>query len=179
MDYEKIAHYGGYTKGSAQVLYRKAHRKLLDAFPVSDNQSMDNNTSDGAAPQTPKTPSAKGGKAGTNAGKKRKSAAAAENDDTPSTASSLSGGGDVTPGADGSGVAVDGEARTPTKTPAKRQRKSPVKKTAAVYVLLFSLSLLSEYVLLTFRFTQQTRAYQKGRAGFRRPERSHQVRATR
>lgn len=136
MDYEKIAHYGGYTKGSAQVLYRKAHRKLLDAFPVSDDQRMNNNTSvsDGAVPQTPKT---KGGKVGAGSGKKRKTAAtpaAAGEDDTPPT--SNLGGGDVTPGADESGAVVDGEAHTPTKTPAKRQRKSPVKKTPSVCVLL-------------------------------------------
>jgi hypothetical protein len=127
MDYEKIAHYGGYTKGSAQVLYRKAHRKLLDAFPVSDEPL--NNTPD-AAPQTPKS---KGGKASAAAAKKRK-ATAEESADTTSTPGEPDGSV-VTP-ANGSGV--DGEARTPTKPSAKRQRKSPVKKTA-VYVFLLPL----------------------------------------
>ncbi|CRG88136.1 hypothetical protein PISL3812_05163 [Talaromyces islandicus] len=117
MDYEKIAHYGGYTKGSAQVLYRKAHRKLLDAFPDPGEASYNNTTTSR-------------GKAGGGSVKKRKTASAPAAEDAEGDADAAPTAGEpATPG-DGS-AGVDGEARTPTKSPVKRQRKSPVKKTAA------------------------------------------------
>ncbi|KAH8693857.1 hypothetical protein BGW36DRAFT_383869 [Talaromyces proteolyticus] len=109
VDYEKVAKYGGWTKGSAQVLYRKALRKLMDAFPVDEEaESADPSAADPVTPG-PKSAS-KGGKRRASTGKKRK--------DVENTPVEL-----VTGGA--------GDAESPT--PAKRQRKTLVKKTPVKY----------------------------------------------
>lgn len=135
MDYEKIAQYGGYTKGSAQVMYRKALRKLLDAFPVPEESQK--NTSDA----TPSTPKPKGGKAGAGSGaaKKRKADAGADANSTTISPDAPDAGAAPTTFVDGSGVDGEAGAASPVKTPAKRQRKSPVKKTPTYAYLSFFL----------------------------------------
>jgi hypothetical protein len=147
-------------------MYRKAYRKLFDELPGDIP----------ASEARPSTPKAKGGRAGTgaSAAKKRKAAAAED-----ATVDSPTTGEPATPG-DASAAGFDGEARTPTITPAKRQRKSPVKKTA-VYVFAFFPVSLSLCVCMCVRVSsanigfsnQRIRPFQGG-AGFRRPERRDQ-----
>lgn len=131
-DYEQIAKYGGYTKGSAQVLYRKALRKLTDAWPVQgdagssasasgpENAGTDPATPSGKA-QTPKTPRSRA-----NTGKKRKDVAGGaggveDQDITPSGNPQTP----FTPGAEGfheDAMAME----TPTKKPKKAPAKQPI-----------------------------------------------------
>ncbi|KAL1965886.1 hypothetical protein VTN77DRAFT_5019 [Rasamsonia byssochlamydoides] len=100
IDYEKVAEKGGYTKGSAQVLYRKALRKLMEL-----NGFTETNASGDAAVSTPvATPAKAKGSA-----KKRKAAVDAVSDDSPDAP--------ATP---------DTADDTPTKP--KRQQKTPAKK---------------------------------------------------
>jgi hypothetical protein len=125
VDYDLIAKYGGYTKGSAQVLYRKVLRKLTDSLDVSE---IPGDATDPATPgpKTPKTPRSRKSN-----GKRGKGAAA--EDQNPGADASLTPGA---PGADamntfltGAG-ALDGSEIEPI-TPSKRPRKTPVKKAVA------------------------------------------------
>lgn len=110
MDYDKVAEYGGYTKGSASVLYRKAHKKLMEAYNLTNVNADDDGAVGPATPAKPPKTKARGSASA----KKRKGAA------------------ETTPGAPGAEDTANGdavEAETPTKP--KRQRKTPAKKGAA------------------------------------------------
>ncbi|EED20411.1 histone h1.3., putative [Talaromyces stipitatus ATCC 10500] len=125
VDYEKLAKYGGYTKGSAQVLYRKALRKLTDVYPI-DADAMAGNGDAGSDPvtptskaKTPKTPNSR------TSGKKRKDAAAAEDQDT--TAAPQTPLGPTID--DAAGDALDAEMATSTKKPRKTSSKQATTNT--------------------------------------------------
>lgn len=104
-----MAKYGGYTKGSAQVMYRKALRKLTDAFPIEEDRTsaFDNAANDPATPsakaKTPNTPKSR------TSGRKRKDVV------TPQTP--------LTPGNDIVYEIGDIELDTPTKKPKKATGK--------------------------------------------------------
>ncbi|PKX92965.1 putative histone h1.3 [Aspergillus novofumigatus IBT 16806] len=102
IDYEKLASKGGYTAGSANVMFNKAKRKLAELN--ADNSTKNGSSAAGEASSS-KTATAtpKKGQA-----KRKKAAAAADAED---------------------GGAEGEEAATPTKP--KRQRKTPAKKGAA------------------------------------------------
>lgn len=133
-DYEQIAKYGGYTKGSAQVMYRKALRKLTDAYPVEGDAgavSASTPTTGGTDPvtpsgkaKTPKTPRSRATR-----GKKRKDSGAGSGveDQDAFTPSSAGPQTPFTPGAEGfPEVDADMAMETPTKKPKKAAAKQPV-----------------------------------------------------
>jgi hypothetical protein len=143
VDYEQIAKYGGYTKGSAAVLYRKALRKLTDAYPiegdvVSGASASDNAGNDPVTPsakaKTPKTPRSRA------TGRKRKDVGEEADSITPS-------GGPQTPFGPGNDVALDVGClamETPTKKP-----KTAAGKQATSYVFPSCFLLVSNLFILT------------------------------
>lgn len=139
-DYEQIAKYGGYTKGSAQVMYRKALRKLTEAWPVDDDAAVAGSSSASSGPEiagtndpvtpsgkakTPKTPRSRAA----TSGKKRKDVAGAgagaaveDQDVTPSAGVQSP----FTPDAEGFHEAGAMVMETPTKKPKKAAAKQPI-----------------------------------------------------
>ncbi|OKL63803.1 hypothetical protein UA08_00042 [Talaromyces atroroseus] len=135
VDYEQIAKYGGYTKGSAQVMYRKVLRKLTDSLDASGVNNADGG--DAAmlgSSETPATPAAKTPKTPRSRKSNKRTKGTTEEVDPGDEASPMVHTPSA-PDADamntfltGAG-ALDGSDTEPT--PSKRQRKSPIKKTPA------------------------------------------------
>lgn len=135
MDYEQIAKYGGYTKGSAQVMYRKALRKLTEAWPVegdaavpgASSASASNNAGDDPVTpsgnsKTPKTPRSRA-----TSGKKRKEATATGAVEDHNAISPSSGPNTpFTPGAEVIYEVADIAMETPTKKPKKAAGKQAI-----------------------------------------------------
>ncbi|GAM36882.1 hypothetical protein TCE0_022f06328 [Talaromyces pinophilus] len=136
-DYEQIAKYGGYTKGSAQVMYRKALRKLTEAWPVDGDAAVAGSSSASSGPEiagnndpvtpsgkakTPKTPRSRAA----SSGKKRKDVAGAveDQDVTPSAGAQTP----FTPGAEGWHEAGAMVMETPTKKPKKAPAKQAISR---------------------------------------------------
>lgn len=129
VDYEMLAKHGGYTRGSAQVLYRKALRKLTDAYPIEGEASGTSGTDAGNDPVTPsgkakappKTPKSRA------SGKKRKDAAGADGQDTTAITPI---GDPLTPLAPGGDVIL-GTGDIVMETPTKKPKKATAKQVAS------------------------------------------------
>lgn len=129
VDYEQIAKHGGYTKGSAQVLYRKALRKLMDALDGACATNAEAGDGNGnlesteapttpSAPKTPKTPRSRKGK------RSKDGVEGQALDGNASAADAQAPGGDIM-----NPFGAPGDEVEPI-TPTKRQKKSPTKQPA-------------------------------------------------
>jgi hypothetical protein len=130
VDYEMLAKHCGYTKGSAHVLYRKALRKLTDAYPVEGEGASETSgpdagngpvTPSGKAKAPPKTPKSRA------SGKKRKDAAGADGQDTTAITPI---GDPLTPLAPGDN-AILGTGDIVMETPTKKPKKAAAKQVAS------------------------------------------------